>query len=130
MELLETQDPEKKKLIETSERHRQEISREVSAIAQKSEQVLTNALIIGGTLAATYFIVEQLTSSSKSKKKHRAKRTDEVAAPAAHEEAEEPSVITEVTSKILNQAALMLLDIAREKLSAYLNSKKQEHDVA
>ena len=56
MELLETQDPERRKLIETSDRHKRELEKEVKAMSDKTEQVLKNALIIGGALALTYFM--------------------------------------------------------------------------
>ena len=69
MELLETQDPEKRKLLETSNRHRQEMEREIKDISQKTEKVLKNALIIGGALALTYIVVNQLSSSKTKKKK-------------------------------------------------------------
>ena len=70
MELLETQDPEKKRLIEASDRHKQELQREVKAMSDKTEKVVKNALIIGGTLAVTYLLITQLGSSKKKKKRN------------------------------------------------------------
>ena len=67
MELLETQHPEKRKLLETSQRHRQEMEREIKDISDRSEKVLKNALVIGGALALTYLVVSHL-GASKSKK--------------------------------------------------------------
>ena len=69
MELLETQDPEKKRLMEESDRHKQELQKEVKAMSDKTEKVVKNALIIGGALAITYLIVSQLGSSRKKKNK-------------------------------------------------------------
>ncbi|MDZ7646791.1 MAG: hypothetical protein U5K54_06175 [Cytophagales bacterium] len=48
MELLETTDPEKKRLIEATGRHKYELQREVKAISDKTENAVKNALIIGG----------------------------------------------------------------------------------
>ena len=51
MELLETQDPERRKLLETSDRHKREFEKEVKDMSDKTEKVVKNALIIGGVLA-------------------------------------------------------------------------------
>ena len=53
MELLETQSPERRKLLETSERHKRELEKEVKSVSEKTEKAITNALIIGGSLALT-----------------------------------------------------------------------------
>jgi branched-subunit amino acid permease len=119
MELLETQDPERKKLIETSDQHKRELKKEVDAITGKTERMLTNALIIGGSLALTYFIVSQLGGSKKKRKKNTEEgmEVDEVATP---------SVFSQIGTKVIDQAALILLDIAREKLSEYLQYRKKQ----
>ncbi|HWA34646.1 MAG TPA: hypothetical protein VG737_10975, partial [Cyclobacteriaceae bacterium] len=72
MELLESQDPDKKRLIESSERHKRALEKQVNELGAKTEKMLTNALIIGGSLALTYFVVSSL-SSGKKKKKRKAK---------------------------------------------------------
>jgi hypothetical protein len=41
------------------------------------------------------------------------------------EEADEPSVLGQLGTKILNQATIMLLDIAKDKLFEYLESRKK-----
>ncbi len=68
MELLESQDPEKIRLIETSDRHKKALEKEMKSMSDKTERVVKNALIIGGVLAATYFVVSQLSSSKKKEK--------------------------------------------------------------
>ena len=130
MELLETQDPEKRKLLETSERHRRELEKEVSDITKKTERVLTNALIVGGLLAVTSFALSQLSGKSK-KKKPKTHKGDAVAADA--DTAEEqllaapaaPSLLAEIGTKVVNQATMILIDIAREKLMEYLENRKR-----
>ena len=69
MELLETQDPERKRLLETSDRHKRAMEKELSEITQKTDRVLKNALIIGGSLALTFLIVSSLAKRRKKKKK-------------------------------------------------------------
>jgi hypothetical protein len=131
MELLETQDPEKRKLLETSERHRRELEKEVTDISQKTERVLTNALIAGGVLALTYFAVSQFSGKSK-KKKHKKRKVaaaavdgDDIAEAQFVEAPAQPSLLAEIGTKVVNQATLILIDIAREKLMEYLENRKR-----
>lgn len=132
MELLETQDPEKKRLIEASQRHKQELEREVKAMSDKTEKAVKNALIIGGALAVTYLIVSQLGSSKKKKNKVKAK------AKAAVQNTEPdfepvptyspPSFISQIGERLVSQATVILLDIAKDKLAEYLSNRKQKHE--
>ena len=78
MELLETQDPDKKRLIEISEHRKREVEKELKAMAEKTERIITNALIIGGTLALTYILIRQFSGSKPKKKKAKEKLTEEV----------------------------------------------------
>ena len=121
MELLETQDPEKKRLLETSEQHRRELEHEVNQIATRGEQVIKNALIIGGTLAITYLLVSQFTKGSSPSTKVK-KATPVEAGPSLPVEAEEPTLMSKVGSKVVNAATLMLLEIVREKLTEYFKN--------
>lgn len=134
MELLETQDPDKKRLIETSDRHKRALEKELSGLTEKTDRMLMNALIIGGSLAATYFVISSLSKKRKKKKK---KAAMDAAAksgipspqPTDQEEEAGVSILGEVGTKVLNMGAVMLLDIAREKISEYLatRNKPDEH---
>jgi ribosomal protein S25 len=131
MEILESQDPEKKRLIEASERHKRALEKEVTNLSTKTEKVLTNALIIGGALALSYIVVRQLSSSGKSKKHKKHKKVTASAIPVstADEDDDEdgsPSFLSAIGSKIANQATVILIDIARQKLMDYLESRKKE----
>ncbi|MBS1491558.1 MAG: hypothetical protein JSS93_13615 [Bacteroidetes bacterium] len=122
MELLETQDPEKKKLIETSARHKQELEREIKDISDRGEKLLKNALIIGGALAATYFVVTQL-SSSKKKKRKIVKAVAPSATEQQPEEEESPSFLSGMGDRLVNLASVFLIGLAKEKISDYLKNK-------
>jgi hypothetical protein len=127
MEFLETQDPEKKKLLETSHSHRQEMTRELKDISEKSEKVLRNALIIGGVLSLTYLVVNQLLSSKTKKKKAKKESADENSA-AEENLVEPPSLLSKMGDKAINMATLFLLDLAKEKLSEYLQHRKSKDE--
>jgi hypothetical protein len=127
MELLETQDPEKKKLLETSNRHRQEMEREIKDISEKSEKFLKNALIIGGALALTYIVVNQLSSTKRKNKK--LKKDKGIENSVVEEPIDEsPSLLSQMGDKALNMATVLLLDLAKEKLSEYLQHRKSKDE--
>jgi hypothetical protein len=127
MELLETQDPEKKRLIESSLRHKQEMEREVKEISDRSEKMLKNALIIGGALALTYVVINQLSSTKKKKKKPKKIKSANVEIEDLEEESS-PSILSQMGDKLVNTATLFLLDLAKEKLSDYLQTKKSKDE--
>lgn len=136
MELLESQDPRKKKLIESSDRYKHELEREVKAITEKTERTMKNALIIGGSLVLTYVLVSQLSSSSKKKKKR--KQKIKVVQPVVNTEEEEdeedepafamPAIISQVGTQVLSQASFILLELAKEKLMDFLQSRNKKED--
>lgn len=134
MEILESQSPEKRKLIEASERHKKALEKEVSEISSKTEKVITNALIIGGALALSYIIVRQLSSKSKKKQKKAKKVTApqrQVSNDADDEEEEEsPSMLADIGNKLASQATVILVDIARQKLMEYLESRKKADEAS
>ena len=130
MELLETQDPEKKKLIEASNRHRHELEREVGELGDQSQRMLKNALIIGGALALTYVVVNQLTHRKSKKKKLKSSSPEEKEGVQNEEssENEEPSILSEIGNKVAGAATVFLLDLAKEKISEYLSSHKNKDE--
>jgi len=125
MEFFETQDPEKIKLLETSHRHQREMKRELKDISERSEKVLKNSLIIVGALALTYLVVNQLSSSTKKKAKK--ERTGEPLVPQENIE-EPPSLLSKMGDQAINMATLFLLDLAKEKLSEYLQHRKSKDE--
>jgi hypothetical protein len=128
MELLETQDPAKRKLIETSDRHKRELKKEVKTITDKSERALKNALIIGGSLALAYILISQVSSSRK--KKRIANVSSDPGVDEKESEDKEPSFILKVGTQVLNQATFILLELAKEKLSEYLQSRNEKESAS
>ena len=132
MELLETQDPEKKRLMEESDRHKQELQKEVKAMSDKTEKVVKNALIIGGALAITYLIVSQLGSSKKKKSKKAKSKITREENDESLENIEPayspPSFLSQLSDRVVSQATVVLLDIAKDKLAEYLNNRKTKNE--
>jgi hypothetical protein len=132
MELLETQDPEKRKLIETSDRHRKELEKEVKAITEKTEAAVKNALIIGGALTVGYLLIRQISKSRKPEKVKKGKRKAKYAEDEEEDndvevaETSDSSVIGRMGERILTEATFMLLEMAKEQIREYLQSRKKE----
>ncbi|HNP96833.1 MAG TPA: hypothetical protein PKJ63_14435 [Cyclobacteriaceae bacterium] len=122
---METSNPEKRRLLQTSERHRQEIENEVKSISKSAEKALTNALFIGGALALTYLVVSQVTGSKARKKKKKQSEAEDQ--EAEHQEAA-PSFLSHVGEIIVTQATMTLLELAKDRLSDYLQKRQSTDD--
>jgi len=132
MELLESNDL-KSELLKKSAKHRQELEDEVKTISDRTEKIVTNALIIGGALALTYFTVRQFSGSKKKKKKVKVQKVKAVAQDDSDDgddtaimESEAPSIVSQIGSAIASQATVFLLTLAKEKLAEYLESQSQK----
>ena len=126
MELLDTNDA-KSSLLRKSAQHKKELENEVKLLSENTEKIITNTLIIAGTLAATYFIVRQF---SKKKRKANTKKWKlvkvskaPVEAVASEEEETEPGIVSAIGSALATQATMFLLNLAKDKISAYLQTQ-------
>jgi len=128
MELLESNDP-KSELLKKSARHRQELEDEVKSISDQTEKIVTNALIIGGVLALSYFAVRQFSGTKKRKPKSKVKKLKVVhedndeTEETETEESFAPGIVAQIGTAIASQASVFLLNLAKEKLSEYLESQ-------
>jgi len=132
MELLETQDPDKKRLIETSDRHKHELEMEVKAISENTERMVKNAVIIGGTLAITYLIVSSLSSSGKKKVSRTSKVdlkqiSDDDSATTSYSYTP-PTIFSQISERIASQATAFLLELAKDKLNEYLSNRRVRNE--
>jgi hypothetical protein len=133
MELLDSDDPVKGQLLRKSALHREQLEEDVKLISERTEKIITNALIIGGALAATYFIVSSFGGKSKKKsklKKVRLVKDEETAGQVVVESAEPevPGVITQVGAALASQATVMLLNFAKEKLDEFMKSQNEKKE--
>jgi hypothetical protein len=131
MELLDTDDEMKRELLRKSAHHRDELEGEVKLITENTQRVLTNALIIGGSLALTYILVRQFTKTPKRKRKVRAAKIKLVKdAPMSEveeaEASESPGVFGQIGAAVAGQASMFLLNLAKEKLSEFLQSQAEK----
>jgi hypothetical protein len=135
MELLEKDDPIKSQLLQKSAHYRDELEQDVKLISDRTQRILTTALVVGGALALTYLAVRQFGGSSKSnKKKSRARKIKIVNAAPADDVSEEetvvaaPGIVSQIGTALVSQASVFLLQLAKEKLNDYLTSQAEKKD--
>ena len=125
---LETDNPEKGQLLKRSAHHRELLEEEVKLITERSEKIITNALIIGGALALTYFLVRSVSGSDK-KEKHRPRKIklvetkDGDTVPDEDYAPQQAGIVSQMGAVLMAQATGFLLSIAREKLLEFLQSQ-------
>ncbi|HYF69159.1 MAG TPA: hypothetical protein VD884_13540 [Ohtaekwangia sp.] len=132
MELLDTDDEMKQDLLRKSAKHREKLQGEVKLITENTEKVITNALIIGGSLALSYLLMHQLTKGSdkrKHKVKHKKIKVVKAEAPEQVEVEEEdstPGVFSQIGAAVASQASVFLLNLAKEKLTEFLQPQTEK----
>ncbi len=133
MKILESDDPVKNQLIKKSAHHREELEEELKLVSERTEKILTNALIIGGALAVTYFVFRQF-SGSKSKAKTKNKKSKVVQSNENGEEEmalpDSPlqGIASQIGTALASQATVFLLGLAKEKLAEYLQSQAEKKE--
>jgi hypothetical protein len=128
MELLDEEaDDLRSQLLRKSVEQRKEIEGDVKFISEETQRIITNALVIGGSLAAAYFLVRQLSGSSKKRKSKRKTQTVKLVQGqnpdvVSVEEESSPGILGTVGAAIATQASVFLLNLAKEKLMEYLQA--------
>jgi hypothetical protein len=130
MELLDSDDPVKGQLLLKSARHRDQLEEEVKLISERTEKIITNAVIIGGALAITYFLISRF-SGSKQKKKTKAATIQLVQEPREHAasaalEPEPQGIVAQIGTALASQATIFLLSLAKEKLEEFMQGQAEK----
>jgi hypothetical protein len=126
MELLETHGS-KGELLRKSARQKAALEEEVKLLSERTERILTNALIVGGVLSLSYLLYKGFSGKSKKKKKAARHTAVATAEPHAQEESSgASSVLAGVGGVLASQAISILLSIAKEKLVEYLQSQEKQ----
>lgn len=128
-----TDDPVKGQLLRKSALHREQLEEEVRLISEQTEKIITNAVIIGGALAVTYFLVSRFARSG-SKKKSKAAKIKILQTPAAttepaaafSTEPSAPGIVSQIGTALASQATVFLLSLAKEKLMEFLEAQAEK----
>lgn len=128
MELLESDDP-KSQLLKKTAKHREALEEEARLLSARTEKTITTALVIGGALLATYFLVRKFSGPEK-KTKSKPKRLQilthaDNSEDAAEQEMHTPGIVSQIGTALASQASVFLLTLAKEKLFEFLESQKK-----
>lgn len=131
MKAMETDDLVKSQLLQKAAQQREEIESEMHEITDRTEKVLTNALIIGGALALTYFLVRGFSAKKKrkarkAKAKVKATEVDDAEEAEVYEESGPARILSQIGTAVASQTTMILLDLAKEKLMEYLQAQAQK----
>ena len=136
MDLLETKNS-KHELLKKSAQQQRMLQDELQHLSARAEKIVTNALVIGGSLLISYYLVRQFMGSKKKSKSGTKKLA--IFNPSEQpngdgsekEESLVTSVLSDIGAKVAGHMATLLLTLAREKLMDFLESqidKKNEPD--
>ncbi len=121
----------KKQLLKQSALYKEELEEEFEKVKYRTDELLKKALIIGGSLALTYFLFRQLSDSKKKKIVIDKKTTLLPNNESVTEEVEVRSapsqfsvIAAEVGTALAQQATAFLLQLAKDKLLELLQPKE------
>lgn len=112
----------KKALQQNSLVHRQAFEQELSVLVDKSKKIATKTLIIGGSLAVSYYVVKKIFGTKKKHKKKSDGMTKETVIR------KKSSVSSKIKSLIMTEVAVFLMAIAKKQLQAYLEKNNPRED--
>ncbi|MCU0356098.1 MAG: hypothetical protein MUE95_00815 [Cyclobacteriaceae bacterium] len=127
----ETDDPIKSQLLRKAAQQREELQSDVQQLTERTEKIITNALLVGGALALTYLLVRGVTGSRKKKNKTKAhvRKNESVISDQEDDSDDRDNPVMEAVTKIgaalATQASVVLLNLAKEKLIEYLEERVQ-----
>lgn len=126
MEILESADPQQKRLLDEVRKRKAQLDAEAGILSRRSEKVLKNALIIGGVLLASYLVYRAVSGGRKKEK------APESAAnkPDLTADDRKPSMLSVVGRRLGQMAAIFVINLARERVAAWLTSKKSGNETA
>lgn len=130
----EADDLIKSTLLKKSARYREDLEEEAKVISERTEKIIKNAVIIGGSLALAYFLYSQFSSSKKKKAKAKREKPVQAAASTAAmedddsvEETSSPNkVLSQIGTALISQASVFLLSMAKDKLTEYLQAQAEK----
>lgn len=109
---------EKERLIENSERYKEDFEHEFSELTGRVERGIITGLIAGGLAYVTYKIYKKLTDDN----------SEEEEVQETKKENKGDNSLAKVGQYVAQTIALILINVAKEKLIEYLNENKDEQE--
>jgi hypothetical protein len=107
------------KLEKISNEQQEALENDIEIISEKGKTVAINALFIVGGLALSYLLFKAIAGEDKSKNKKIKGDQESV----KKENVESSSFVNEIAQTLGREAAIIFLELAREKLSNYLKKE-------
>lgn len=92
-----------------------------------TERIVRTALIVGGTLAASWLVLRLIQRYGKSKKPKEIPVTDASLpepAPVQATASSSNSIMAAIGDRVAREATIFVLNLAREKIAAWIESKR------
>lgn len=127
----ETDDPVKGQLLKRKDQQQGALQDEIKVLSERTEKIITTALIAGGALVLAYVLYTELAPKKRKKTgKHKKKESEDESAIEIEQDdvREAPGLIAQIGANVANQAVLFLLDMARAKLSDYVEAKRTKEE--
>jgi len=116
----------KRQLLETSLEYKEEIREAFQAVMSRLGKTGVNALLISGSLAMSYLLYRAMATPVKTIKRKKNNIAENEAQVV--DVYQPPTMIDKLADKILEQALLFLLSLAKQKLIEYLNDQSKKND--
>ena len=124
--MSEQNSPIKQELLAASEKYKEDIRESLKNVGDSLGKNGINALVIGGSLVGGYMLYKFLSRNEKKIKLKKKPFDDEGQAQVIYEE--EPSLLEKLTEKILEEALVFLLSVAKDQLVLFLEKQFKTED--
>ena len=115
----------KQELAKSALKYKEDLKTGLDSVSKSIGQSGTTALIVTGSLLGGYLLYRLVSSDEPTETKKRKKGSEEYV-EIREVQAQAPSVFEKMTAKIMEEALIFLLNLAKEKLIEYLETKNAE----
>lgn len=122
--MSESSEDIKRQLSDTATLYRDELREGIKLVGQSLGKTGINALIISGALVGGYLMFRLISGSDDTPKK---KKIKIVPQEYEYSEPKPPSVLDRIADRLLEEALVFALSLAKEKLREFLDSQYEEN---
>ena len=120
--MIKDPEVEKERLIEDSERYKENFESEFSELTGRIERGLLTGLVVGGLAYLTYKVIRGMNKPDADEQ--------ELVNEKVKKKSSTDNSLGKVGQHIAQVIALVLINLAKEKLTEFLNERKQQDDLS